>query len=124
MKGSHIVQNVVKTQIDQKNNTCTSPTPKPPSQPRTVTSKLNEKRQVYTSGVQKSRGNGMQSNWSDVAIVTKGHKTMLKNIETDKRITAEDDYEKTEYFSCPDCDKIYANRRDLQIHKSFCYANI
>ncbi|XP_065054764.1 coiled-coil domain-containing protein 157-like [Rhopilema esculentum] len=103
--------------------------PKPPSQPRTATSKLNEKRQTYTSssasGGHKSRGNSnhSQSRWSDVAVVAKGQATIGKRGSAQQR-TLGDSYEPADVYSCPDCDKMYSNQRDLQIHKSFCYANL
>ena len=88
--------------------------PKPPSQPRTANSKLNEKRQAYVMG--KSRDNDRsQSQWSDVSPVVKG---MLSKSDM------QNDYQPTEVFSCPDCDKMYSNKRDLKIHKSFCFANV
>lgn len=98
-----------------------SQSPKPPSQPRTASSKLNEKRQAYSSTVPKSRGT---SSWSDVPIFAKGQKATMKKIENENRKNVEDEFEKTDVFSCPDCDKMYSNKRDLQIHKSFCYANV
>ena len=101
-----------------------SPSPKPPSQPQTVTSKLNKKRQAYTSGVQKSHGNGTFANRSDAPIFAKGEKAAVNQVEYDNVRKLDDDYSLTNVYSCPDCDKMYTNQRDLQIHKSFCYANV
>eukprot|EP00112_Aurelia_sp_Birch-Aquarium-sp1_P012927 Seg2723.4 transcript_id=Seg2723.4/GoldUCD/mRNA.D3Y31 product="Coiled-coil domain-containing protein 157" protein_id=Seg2723.4/GoldUCD/D3Y31 len=91
-----------------------SQNPKPPSQPRTANSKLNEKRQAYVMG--KSRDyEKSQSQLSDVSPVAKG---------ISSKSDGQNGYQPTEVFSCPDCDKMYSNKRDLKIHKSFCFAKV
>ena len=112
---------IQKRSMDLKAASHSSPNPTPPSQPRTVSSKMNEKRQVYSFGMQKSRGMGIHYSLSDASIVSKGQKAMPKNIDSENDTTRKDDIEAAEVFCCAECDKVYTNGRDLQIHRSFCY---
>ena len=29
-----------------------------------------------------------------------------------------------DYFTCPNCDKVYSSKRDLEVHRSYCYGGL
>ena len=62
--------------------------------------------------------------WSDVAIVSKRQTAIAKSIANENGKILNDGCDTNGVFSCPDCNKTYPSHRDLQIHKSFCYAKI
>ena len=115
----------------------TPPSPKPPSKPRTTSSKFNEMRQSFNVGAAlansgKSKKQPESLQWSPVKTGnSSGGSEQNLNVDWSKGASVKsktkaelgDGYNRTDMLSCPDCDKMYSSKRDLEIHKSFCYAN-
>ncbi len=99
--------------------------PKPPSHPRPVSSKLNEKRQAFAVGAAIANTGKLRPSHFDSHENNSLHRNnrINKNQSNDNGY-ARNEADWSETYSCPDCDKMYSNKRDLQIHTSFCYAKI
>eukprot|EP00794_Sanderia_malayensis_P014131 gene14131-15608_t len=100
--------------------------PKPPSKPRTANSKLNEKRHAFGIGASLAHSEKprklRQGNITSTGHKFETHDTLSMGREPMKTTAgSKEQFDWTDTYSCPDCDKMYSNQRDLQIHKSFCY---
>lgn len=102
-----------------------SVTPKPPSEPRssskptrTWSGGKNIKKEAFDIGARLANLDRLK----DKTKITKFDwttSTDSKGAWTEKNTHLE-----TTSVSCPDCDKTYLSKRDLDIHKTFCYGRV